>query len=241
MSHDDRIDVKTQRDYYQRTAEHYDAMHVSSDDEHGKALKAFMGLAELSGPVNNVLDVGAGTGRGLQKLKTRWPQTKTIGIEPVAALREIGHANGISPDELLSGDALNLEFVDNAFDYVIETGVLHHIPTPEAAVREMAWVAKKGIMISDTNNIGQGNSISRTAKYLIKSMGLWPMLIWAQTGGKMYKISEGDGVFYSFSAFDCISSFSSKFPMVHYMNTVQCEGISIYRGASHVMIFATKQ
>jgi hypothetical protein len=53
--------------------------------------------------------------------------------------------------------------------------------------------------------------------------------------------SEGDGVFYSFSAFDCISSFSSKFPMVHYMNTVQCEGISIYRGASHVMIFATKQ
>ena len=234
-------EVKEQRSYYERTAEHYDLMHVNPADEHGRALSAFMGLAEVCGPVDSVLDVGAGTGRAMRKLKDRWPNTKVIGVEPVDALREVGHKNGISRTELLSGDALKLEFEDNSFDYVIETGVLHHISKPSIAVKEMARVASKGIMISDSNNIGQGSYLARISKYIIKSAGLWPAFVWAQTRGKMYKVSEGDGVFYSFSVYDCIDSFNTKFPIIHYMNTEKCNGISIYRGASHVMIFARNE
>lgn len=232
-------DVAEQRGYYQRTAELYDTMHVNPDDEHGRALGAFMGLAEVLGPVDSVLDVGAGTGRAMRKLKDRWPNAKVAGIEPSDALREVGHKKGLGPEELLPGTALNMPFEDNSFDYVIETGALHHIATPHVAVREMARVAKKGIMISDNNNIGTGGYLSRTAKYLIKSVGLWPAFVWLQTGGKMYKVSEGDGVFYSFSSFDCIDDFSAKFPMIHYMNTNRCEGLDLYRGAGQVMIFAT--
>jgi ubiquinone/menaquinone biosynthesis C-methylase UbiE len=228
-----------QRNYYERTAEHYDLMHVDPADEHSKALNTFMALAEIAGPVDSVLDVGAGTGRALNKLKERWPDTKVIGIEPVDALRAVGHKNGISKKELVFGDALDLQFNDNSFDYVIETAALHHIAKPSIAVKEMARVAKKGIMISDCNNIGQGSAWSRASKYLIKSTGLWPIFIWIQTRGKMCKTSEGDGVFYSFSAYDCIDEFRSKFPLIHYMNTVQCAGFNIYRGAAHVMIFAT--
>jgi ubiquinone/menaquinone biosynthesis C-methylase UbiE len=233
-------EVWKQRNYYERTAEHYDSMHVNPDDEHGRALSSFMGLAEIFGPVDSVLDVGAGTGRAMRKLKDRWPSAKVLGIEPVDALREVGHKNGISPNELVAGDALNLNINDDCFDYVIETGVLHHISKPRIAAKEMARVARKGIMISDINNIGQGNYVARAAKYFIKSAGLWPALVWMQTGGKMYKVSEGDGVFYSFSAYDCVDSVKAKFPIIHYMNTVQCDGISLYRGASHVMIFAKK-
>ncbi|HUB63238.1 MAG TPA: hypothetical protein VL996_02140, partial [Methylocella sp.] len=58
--------IKEQQDYYLRTAEHYDDMHVRQIDEHGKALGAFMGMAEVFGPVESVLDVGAGTGRAVE-------------------------------------------------------------------------------------------------------------------------------------------------------------------------------
>src|SRR3954469_22961785 len=92
--------VHRQREYYTRTAKHYDAMQVNPADEHGRALAAFIGLAEISGEVGSVLDVGAGTGRGLHKMMERWPKAHVVGIEPVAALREVGYAAGLSRDQL---------------------------------------------------------------------------------------------------------------------------------------------
>jgi ubiquinone/menaquinone biosynthesis C-methylase UbiE len=234
-------EIKKQQAYYSRTAEHYDAMHVRQVDEHGKALSGFMGLAEAFGPVGSVLDVGAGTGRAIERLKLRWPSAKVIGIEPVEALREVGYKKGIREDELIAGDALDLAFCDDSFDFVIETGVLHHIKAPIEAVREMTRVARKGVMISDNNNIGEGGSAKRLVKFAIKSLGLWRASVYLETRGKMYKWSEGDGVFYSFSAFDCVTAIKDKFPIVHYMNTVPSNGFDLYRGATHVMIFACKE
>jgi ubiquinone/menaquinone biosynthesis C-methylase UbiE len=176
-------EIEAQRQYYERTAEHYDAMHVSPTDEHGRALGAFIGLAEAFGPITSVLDVGAGTGRAMSKLKTACPKAKVVGVEPVAALREIGYSKGLSTEELVPGDVLQLSFDDDAFDYVIETGVLHHVYNPTKAVREMVRVARKGVMISDGNNIGQGNSLVRYIKYLIKTAGLFSALVWIQTRG----------------------------------------------------------
>ena len=216
-------------------------MHLSERDEHGKALSAFMGLAEVYGPVGSILDVGAGTGRAIEKLKGRWPDAKVMGVEPVAALREEGYKKGIRENELVAGDGLNLAFRDDSFDFVIETGVLHHVKTPIAAVEEMTRVARKGILISDSNNIGQGAAAARAIKYAVKALGLWPACVYLQTRGKMYKSSAGDGVFYSFSAFDCVTTAMNKFPVVHYMNTVRTDGFDLYRGAGHVMIFACKE
>jgi len=234
-------ELNKQREYYLRTAGHYDAMHVRHADEHGKALSAFMGLAEVFGPVGSVLDVGAGTGRAIERLKARWPNAKIVGIEPADALREVGHKKGIDCNELVAGDALNLEFRDDSFDFVIETGVLHHIKTPTEAVKEMARVARRGVMISDNNNIGQGGAAIRLIKFAIKTLGLWPASVFLETRGKMFKSSEGDGIYYSFSAFDCVDAMKEKFPCLHYMNTVKSHGFDLYRGATHVMIFAAKE
>jgi hypothetical protein len=104
----------------------------------------------------------------------------------------------------------------------------------------MARVARKGVMISDSNNIGQGRGLARYMKFLLKSAGLWRAFIWTTTGGKMYKMSEEDGIFYSFSAFDCVDSLRSKFTIIHFMNTEECTGFNLYRGSPHVMIFARK-
>jgi ubiquinone/menaquinone biosynthesis C-methylase UbiE len=233
-------DVQSQRDYYTRTAGHYDAMHVDPVDEHGRALAAFVGLAEMSGEVGSVLDVGSGTGRGLRTMMERWPKADVIGIEPVAALREVGYAAGIPKDRLQVGDALKLAFKDDSFDFVTETGVLHHVPQPLLAVMEMVRVARKGVMISDNNHIGGGSSLSRHLKFASKSLGLMKPLIWLQTGGKMFRVSEGDGVFYTFTAFDCVPVIKKKFSFIQVMNTTPTTGFNPYRTASHVMLFASK-
>ena len=48
-----------QRDYYFNTAAHYDAMHVSGDDEHSVALQYVSALVREFG-IETMLDVGTG-------------------------------------------------------------------------------------------------------------------------------------------------------------------------------------
>lgn len=233
-------DVQVQRDYYARTAEHYDALHVSDDDEHSVALAAFCGLANLRGAPASILDIGAGTGRGVQRLQAQWPECRVVGVEPVEALRAIGHTRGIAADALIDGDVLRLDFPDDAFDFVIQTAVLHHVQRPEQAVAEMMRVARVGIMLSDSNRYGQGGRGARIAKDAMRRLRLWPLFLYAQTRGRMSKWSEDDGLYYSYSVFDNLDQIRAKFPRVFVMNTHDLMGTDPRFGSAHAMIFALK-
>jgi SAM-dependent methyltransferase len=50
---------------------------------------------------------------------------------------------------LVRGDAENLPFRDGSFDYAFVHDGLHHLPTPELALTEMARVARLGIMVTE--------------------------------------------------------------------------------------------
>jgi ubiquinone/menaquinone biosynthesis C-methylase UbiE len=50
---------------------------------------------------------------------------------------------------LVRGDAENLPFRDGSFDYAFVHDGLHHLPTPELAIAEMARVARRGILITE--------------------------------------------------------------------------------------------
>jgi ubiquinone/menaquinone biosynthesis C-methylase UbiE len=113
-----------QRDYYSRTASDYDASHLESDPEHDFAAAILAGLLDFLS-ITSVLDVGSGTGRVMTHLKHVAPSVQIIGVEPVAALREIAYAKGLLPTEFLDGDATALAFADGAFDVVCAFGVLH--------------------------------------------------------------------------------------------------------------------
>jgi ubiquinone/menaquinone biosynthesis C-methylase UbiE len=196
-------DEARQRAYYQATADSYQKRHVGEQVEHDLALELQVMLARHHGVVDSLLDVGAGTGRAMKTLATAFPQARVQGIEPVAELRqEAAIQNGISGDDLLEGDALQLPFADDSFDWAVETGVLHHIRHWPQAVVKMARVARDGVLFSNTNNIGQGSPRTRKLKKAIKNLGLWNTFEWLQTKGKMSKWSEGDGVYYSFCACD---------------------------------------
>ncbi|QPN59113.1 methyltransferase domain-containing protein [Synechococcus sp. CBW1002] len=60
---------------------------------------------------------------------------------------------GIDPSRLHEGDSLHLPLSDESFEWVVETGVLHHIRDRKRAVAEMARVARHGMLISDTHTV----------------------------------------------------------------------------------------
>ncbi len=105
----------------------------------------------------------------------------------------------------------------------------------------MTRVARYGVLISDTNNIGQGSPLARKLKKRIKKLGLWNAWVWLQTRGKMSTWSEGDGVYFSFCAFDTLPVLRRKFGQVHIMNTQGSGEADQLSSVSHVAIVARRQ
>lgn len=232
-------DTLRQQEYYDRTAGHYEAMHVHPLDEHAVALAMLAGFARHIG-ARSILDVGGGTGRAVKLLQDYLPGVKVVGVEPVAGLREVGYANGIARDALVDGSGEALPFADDAFDLVIETAVLHHVPDPAKVVREMCRVASRGVMISDSNNLGQGSWPVRLVKGVLHRLGLWRAFVWLGTGGKMSKYNEGDGVFYSYTLFDSTGDVARKFPRHHWLTTRPTQGFNLRFGAPVLALIALK-
>ncbi|MGO1119633.1 class I SAM-dependent methyltransferase [Rhodovibrionaceae bacterium A322] len=231
-------EVAIQRAYYTDTADKYDDLHLDESDEHYLALMHLEGFIQFYG-IETLLDIGAGTGRVARHLKNRHPELKIVSLEPVAALREQGYQHGLSPEELIEGDATALSFPDGAFDMVCEFGTLHHIKQPERAVAEMLRVSKKGIFISDSNNFGQGGRLSRWVKQGANALGLWGLLDLIKTRGKGYSISEGDGLYYSYSVFNNYKQIAEQCD-VFLMNT-RAGGADLYRSCTHVCLAGLKK
>jgi len=191
-----------QRAYYARTASDYDNMHVFRvDEEYQVALSFMSGMMDYLGS-DSILDIGSGTGRVIQHIRSVYPEKKVIGVEPVVELREIGYSKGIPKECLISGSAMNLMFRTGGFDLVCAFGVHHHIKIPEVAIAEMLRVAGKAVFIFDSNNFGQGSILLRMLKQLINIFGLWGVANFIKTKGKGYMITEGDGLAYSYSIFN---------------------------------------
>lgn len=169
--------------------------------------------------IGSLLDVGAGTGRTLSRIRAAHPGISLRGVEPSPALRQFSVDRwGLAPDEVTDGDALALPFPDRSFDVVSSFGILHHIKDHGRAVSEMARVARKGVFISDANCYGQGGAAVRLAKHALRQLGLWPLANWLRTGGKGYFVSEGDGLFYSYSLIDDLPILNRRFEHVMLIN-----------------------
>ncbi len=230
-------DFEIQQAYYARTASLYDSMHPIAEDE-------MLALSFLDSYINlssstSVLDIGSGTGKKLLWLKKRHPNLTILGIEPSKPLREVACQSGVNTSEIQDGNALELDFNDGEFDIVCEFNTLHHIRQTEVVVSEMLRVAKKAIFIYDMNNFGQGSLPARFFKQLLNEMGLWSFLDFLKTRGKGYRLSEGDGLSYSYSVFNNYDLIRKNCTSVHLMNTSN-SGRNLYRSASQVAILGIK-
>jgi phosphatidylethanolamine/phosphatidyl-N-methylethanolamine N-methyltransferase len=96
-------------------------------------------------PGQQVLEVGVGTGISLGAYP---PYVHLIGIDPSEDM--LAHAiakiqgNGAGHIDLRKGDAQELEFPDNAFDWVTTFHVMTVVPQPRRMMDEMVRVCKPG-------------------------------------------------------------------------------------------------
>ncbi len=233
-------EIRLQQDYYTRTAGAYDTQHLTNTEEpeHDIALATLRGLADFY-HFKSFLDVGCGTGRAVDFLRTHLPDAHVEGIEPVAALREIAYEKGLPREAIMDGDALDIRRADGAFDCVTAFGILHHIRTPRRAIAEMLRVARRGVFLSDLNNFGCGPVAQRAVSQTLNALGLWRVFQFVTTKGKGYKVSEGDGLHYSYSLYNDLPFLESQCREVHVMNT-RGQGRRPYRTCSHLAILALK-
>jgi SAM-dependent methyltransferase len=226
-----------QRKHYAQTATRYDG-DLGQSPEHELSLYLLLGLLD-SVKAESLLDVGAGTGRGLIFLMSHRPDLTVRGIEPIDELRSVAYSKGVPRDWLTVGNGYELPFPDNSFDIVTEMGVLHHVQRPKLLVREMIRVARYGVFLSDTNNLGQGGFTGRLFKNFFYWLGLWKMLSFIRTRGRGSVFEPNDGLWYYYTVFSHFSELSRQCHSVHVMNTRR-NSRTPWFSASHAAIFATK-
>lgn len=195
-----------QANYYEQTANSYEAAHLSDGDEHFVALEYMAGICAAVRAAS-ALDIGAGTGRAVRHLALRQPAMRVVGLEPVEGLRELAIQRG--GGEFFAGSGEELPFKDDEFDVVIATAVMHHVPDPDLVIAEMTRVARTAVMISDANRYGSRRPLGGLVKLCMRATGTWNTYMQLKTRGKCYLLSEGDGVFYSYSLYDSIPHVSS--------------------------------
>lgn len=231
--------TELQRDYYRATATAYDASHVgTSEPEHDFALACFKGIAADCGWLS-FLDVGAGTGRGMLQLQERFESARVVGIEPVAELRERAIQKGVNASAITDGDACGLPFKDGEFDCVLALGVMHHLPNPRQALREMMRVARHAVFVSDSNNFGCGSLPQRVFSHSLRFLRAWKLFQFVKNGFKPWKFSAGDGVHYSYSLFDDVSFLRDLGADCHLLMT-RPSGANPFWTCSHLAVLARK-
>jgi demethylmenaquinone methyltransferase/2-methoxy-6-polyprenyl-1,4-benzoquinol methylase len=99
---------------------------------------------------SKILDMGCGLGETTKMLSAFFPETDLTGLDQDEALIEEANDTKGKPGsnmKFVTGDALDLPFEDNHFDFVFARYLIHHIPDSYAALKEMKRVCKAGGII----------------------------------------------------------------------------------------------
>lgn len=108
---------------------------------------AMLGL-DISGL--SVLEICCGSGMMSEKFARAGAVVTGTDFSPVAIVRARERARRYQFDAtFMVADAENLAFADHSFDIVTVHDGLHHLDNPERAIREMARVARRGVLILD--------------------------------------------------------------------------------------------
>lgn len=109
-----------------------------------------------NGRVLRVLDVATGSA-DVPVAILKWAdrigrKVSIVGLDRHAKTIALASRSAVDPRiQLLTGDALALPFPPGAFDFVLSSMFLHHLPDPLAvdALREMNRVAATGVIVAD--------------------------------------------------------------------------------------------
>ncbi len=130
------------RSFFDAVGPEWDALRKVFDDD---VLRA-RAIGRLIEPDQTVVDVGTGTGILAAELRRLGP--RVIAVDHSARMLEAARAKlaaqGIEGVELRRGEAGALPLADAEADAALAHMVLHYLPSPGEAIREMARVVKPG-------------------------------------------------------------------------------------------------
>jgi len=118
------------------------------DTKFGDDLPAYAAaVAEAGLPRGGVVvDVGCGTGRALPALRQAvGPGGTVIAVDVTPEMLREARCHGRAADAaLVLADARRLPLADASADAVFAAGLVSHLPDPEAGLRELARVTRRG-------------------------------------------------------------------------------------------------
>jgi ubiquinone/menaquinone biosynthesis C-methylase UbiE len=95
---------------------------------------------------STVLEVGIGEGEVSARVRERWPGATVVGADlPDDDLAGSWRQRGMTG---LFADIARLPFPGKAFDLVLAIEVLEHVPDPDAALAELARLARGHLVLS---------------------------------------------------------------------------------------------
>lgn len=206
-----REHLRRMTEFYERTGSKYNKWHwnpsyVSSHD---------FAVAELLRTMSEVqakslLDVGCGTGRATRAALDKGYEA--TGLDISSSLLDIAHREmGIPRECLIVGDATQLPFPAESFDFGCVLGALHHSAQPAKIISELIRVCRKGIIVSDEANHFPGG-----IKELLLKTGLFKPVYWMlfrrrPRTERRATLSDDDGPAFVFSMEEVIPDLRSHF------------------------------
>jgi ubiquinone/menaquinone biosynthesis C-methylase UbiE len=123
--------------------------YASTNPIERRLMASFLATLDRTLPATSptsVLEVGAGEGEVAGRVRTRFPGAFVAGLDlPDDGLGAHWRARDLAG---VFGEDTALPFPDGAFDLVLAIEVLEHVPAPDAALAELARVARHDVVVS---------------------------------------------------------------------------------------------
>ena len=132
------MNIKEKQKYFNNLGAHFDEYMSDYDVEQRKSLIFGHLLRNKPLKEKNILEIGCGTGCFSNEIKKRdgLLTVLDIGQNLVVNVSEALNCSGVV------GDACNLPFQDESFDYIISSECIEHTLDPDRAIREMCRICR---------------------------------------------------------------------------------------------------
>ncbi len=140
------MDIERDRHHFDRWAPRYDrspAQWLLFSPAHEQVLV----LAEAAGAhPRDILDLGCGTGRLIERAARRWPDARLVGIDPSPAMIAEARRKTANDSRMHFevAEAAALPLPDACIDLAVTTLSFHHWGDQPAGLREVARVLRPG-------------------------------------------------------------------------------------------------
>ncbi|TAL61635.1 MAG: class I SAM-dependent methyltransferase [Bacteroidetes bacterium] len=118
--------------------------------------------------IKTIVDIGCGDGSSTNELKGRFNEIEFTGFDPASQAIELAKTK-YTKCKFFVGNILDPStFPQQKFDLAVMRGILHHLPTQQAAIQNSAALSKRLLIIEPNGNNPILKWIEKKSEYHIK-------------------------------------------------------------------------